>query len=91
MHCIFGHNNPVLNLNPKTQTKKRLTIYNTRNDKIALIKHVNVDHFIIIFKIKEEVKNLLREEEKQPTKKRPHIFSSSISNFFCYKATFQEM
>jgi hypothetical protein len=47
MHCIFGHNNPVLNLNPKTQAKKRLTIYNTSNDKIALIKHVNVDHFII--------------------------------------------
>jgi len=60
MHCIFGHNNPVLNLNPKTQAKKRLTIYNTSNDKIALIKHVNVDHFIILKNNKEEVNNLLR-------------------------------
>jgi len=52
MHYIFGHNNPILNLNPKSRAKKRLTIYNTSNDKIALIKHVNVDHLIIILKFK---------------------------------------
>jgi hypothetical protein len=47
-----------------------------------LRKHVNVDHYIIFLKIKEEVNNLLREDEKKPTKKKPNMFSSSISNFF---------
>jgi hypothetical protein len=91
MHYILGHNNLVLNLNPKTQAKKKLTIYNTRNCEISLRKHVNLDHFIILKEFKEEVSNPLRKEEKQPAKKRPNISSSSISKFFCYKGTFQEI
>jgi hypothetical protein len=88
---ILVHNNPILNLNPKTQAKKRLTIYNTSNGKITLKKHVIVDRFIIFLKIKEEVDNPLRKEEKQLAKKKPNIFNSSISSFFCYKGTFQEI
>jgi hypothetical protein len=44
MCCIFCHNNPILNLNPKNQAKKRLIIYNTTISIIVLKKHVNLDH-----------------------------------------------
>jgi len=53
MCCIFCYNNPILNLNPKTQIRG-LIIYNTINDIIALRKHVNVDHFIIILNLKNK-------------------------------------
>lgn len=52
---ILGHNNPILNLNPKTQAKKILTIYNTSNGKIALRKHVIVNHFIVLKKLKKKL------------------------------------
>jgi hypothetical protein len=44
MHCIFCHNNPILNVNPKTQTRKGLITYNITNGIVALRKHVNLDH-----------------------------------------------
>ncbi len=47
MHYIFCYNNLILNLNPKTQTRRGLIICNTFNGIIALRKHVNVDHFNI--------------------------------------------
>jgi len=47
MHCIFCHNNPILNVNPKIQARKGLIIYNITNDIVALKKHVNSDHFNI--------------------------------------------
>jgi hypothetical protein len=47
MHYIFSYNSLILNLNPKTQVRKGLIIYNTFNGIIALRKHVNVDHFNI--------------------------------------------
>jgi hypothetical protein len=50
MHCIICYNNPILNLNSKTQVKRGLIIYNTTNGITTLRKHVNVDHSII-FKI----------------------------------------
>ncbi len=31
MWCILCHNNPILNVNPKTQAKKGLIIYNSFN------------------------------------------------------------
>jgi hypothetical protein len=37
-----------LNLNSKTQGRRGLIIYNTTNGMIALRKHVNVDHSIIL-------------------------------------------
>jgi hypothetical protein len=48
MCSIICHNNPVLNLNPKTQARKGLIIYNTMNGIATLRKHVNSDHFEII-------------------------------------------
>jgi hypothetical protein len=47
MHCILCYNNPILNLNPKTQAKRRLIIYNTTNGITTLIEYVNLDHFNI--------------------------------------------
>jgi hypothetical protein len=53
MHCIC-HNNSILNLNPKTQTRRGLIKYNTTNGIIALRKHVNVGPiFIFIFNLKK--------------------------------------
>jgi hypothetical protein len=46
MCCIICHNNPVLNLNPKTQARKGLVKYNTMNGIATLRKHVNLDHFL---------------------------------------------
>jgi len=48
MHCIC-HNNSILNLNPKTQTRRGLIKYNTTNDIITLRKHVNVGPIFIYF------------------------------------------
>jgi hypothetical protein len=44
MCCIFCHNNPILNLNPKNQARKGLIIYNTTTIITMLRKHVNLDH-----------------------------------------------
>jgi hypothetical protein len=65
MRCILCHNNPILNVNPKTQARKGLIIYNTTNGIVALKKHVNLDHSNI-FKNFEKKKNCsLKEDENQ--------------------------
>jgi len=53
-----------LSLNPKTQTRRGLIIYNTTNGIVALRKHGSVDHSIFFFKIKKEVNKPLQKEEK---------------------------
>jgi uncharacterized protein with PQ loop repeat len=45
MHCIIYHNNPILNLNLKTQVRKGLIIYNKINTITTLKKHVNSYNF----------------------------------------------
>jgi hypothetical protein len=76
-----------LNLNPKIQAKRGLIIiYNIVNDIITL---KNLDHFNIFYKFEEEMNILLRKDEKKSSKKRPNMFSSSISKNFYYKGTFQ--
>jgi hypothetical protein len=68
-----------MNLNSKTQVKKRWIIYNTTNDIIVLKKHLNVNHSIIF------------EKKKNNLERIDHIFLGvSYSIFFCYKGTFQE-
>ncbi len=47
MCCILCHNNLILNLNPKTQTRRRLIIYNRTNDLTTLSKNVNSYNFNI--------------------------------------------
>jgi len=44
MHCILCHKNPILNVNPKTQVRKGLIIYNTTNYIVTLSKDVNSNH-----------------------------------------------
>jgi hypothetical protein len=41
MCCILCHNNPILNVNPKTQARKRLITYNTTNG-IDNLNHLNI-------------------------------------------------
>jgi hypothetical protein len=53
-----------LNLNPKTQARRGLRVYNTTNGIVTLRKHVSVDHSIIFLKIEEEVNNPLKKEER---------------------------
>ncbi len=66
MHCIFCHNNPILNLNPKIQVSKGLIIYNTINGITTLKKHVNLYHSNVLNFFFEEMNCPLREEEKKP-------------------------
>jgi hypothetical protein len=45
-------------------------------------------HIILIFLKKK--KNPLREDERQPSKKIPNVFSISISNFFAAKESLKK-
>jgi len=65
-------------------------MYNTTNVIATLRKHVNSDHSNILKKF-EKKKNLLRENEKQPSKQTPNISSNSISNSFVAKEPFKKM
>jgi len=82
MHCIFCHNNPILNLNKVNQARKGLIIYNTIIGITTLKKHVNLDHSNVLNFSKEEMNCPLKEEEKQPSKKKPNISSNSILFIF---------
>jgi hypothetical protein len=55
MHCIFCHNNHVLNFNPKIQARKWLIIYSTTNGIIALRKHINSKNLIFFKKLKNKL------------------------------------
>jgi hypothetical protein len=90
MHCIFSHSNPILNLNPKTQARKGLIIYNITNGITTLRKHVNVDHSNVLKKFEKEVNCLLRQEEKQPSKRRSNISYISISSFVFARKPFKK-
>jgi len=64
MFYIICYNSPILNLNPKTQARRRFIIYNTISGIIALVKHVYLYHYNIYIYSKE-VNNLLKEDERQ--------------------------
>jgi hypothetical protein len=87
--CILCHNNLVLNLNSKIQARKRLIIYNTIDGITTLRKHVKSNQCNIFKKI-EKINSPLKEDERQPFKKRRNIFPNFVSRFFCCKRTFQE-
>jgi hypothetical protein len=88
--CIFYHNNPILNINPKTQARKGLIICNSSNGIIALRKHVNLDHPNILKKFEKKINCLLREDEIQSSKKKPNVSPNSISSFFIVKEPFKK-
>jgi hypothetical protein len=90
VHCILCHNNPILNVNPKTQAKKGLIIYNTTNGIAPLRKHVNLNHSNILKQFEKEVNFPLKEDERHLSKRKPNISSDSISSFFVAKELFKK-
>jgi hypothetical protein len=46
-----------------------------------LRKHVNSDNHNILKKFEEDIDWPLREDEKQPSEKKPNIYFNSKSNF----------
>ncbi len=42
-YCNFCHNKLILNLNPKTQARKGIIMYNNINGIYTLRKHVNLE------------------------------------------------
>jgi hypothetical protein len=65
MHCIFCHKSSILNLNPKTQVKRKLIMYNTINVITTLKKHVNSYHCNFFLNLKK-INSPLKEDERQP-------------------------
>jgi hypothetical protein len=55
MWCILCHNNPILNVNPKTQIRKGLIIYNSSNGIMALRKQINSYQPNIFLKFEKEI------------------------------------
>ncbi len=90
MRCIICHNNPILNVNPKTQARKRLIIYNSFNGIIALRKHVNSNHPNIFKKIEKEINCLLRKDEKKFPKIDQMFFLIPCLGFFATKEPFKK-
>jgi hypothetical protein len=60
MQCILCHNNPILNVNPKTRASNGLIIYNSYNGIAALRKHVNSYHHNILKKFEEKINLFLK-------------------------------
>jgi hypothetical protein len=79
-----------LNLNPKIQARKRLIIYNTTNGIVTLRKHDNANHSNVLNFFEKKVNCLLREEEKQPFKKRLNISLTPYLVFFCARKPFKK-
>jgi hypothetical protein len=90
MWCILCHNNTILNVNPKTQARKGLIIYNSFNGIVALRKQINSYHPNIFLNSKKKINCPLKEDERQPSKKRSNVSSNSISLFFATKEPFKK-
>ncbi len=90
MHYILCHNNPILNVNPKTQARKGLIIYNAINGIATLRKHVNSDHFNVLKNFEENFYCPLRQDERKPSIKRPNISFYSRLDFFVTKEPFKK-
>ncbi len=83
MYCMLHYSKLVGHaiLEPRTKLKKTLVSYFKSNGITTLKKHMDVDHGLIVKKIKEKMNNMKSPLEKQPTKKRPIMTTSAISNF----------
>jgi len=88
MCCIICYNNLVLNWNSRNQARKGLIIYNTTNGITILKKMQCRPFFKKTFKWKK-MNNPLK-DERQPSKKKPNISTSSISKFFAIKEPFKK-
>jgi hypothetical protein len=69
-------------LEPRTKLRKPFVSYFKSNGIITLKRHMDVDHGIIVKKIKEKMNNMKSPLERQPVKKRSIMTTSAISNFF---------
>jgi hypothetical protein len=72
MQCTLCHNDPILNVNPNTQARKRLVIYNSSNGIVSLRKHVNSYHLNILKKNKKLI--ILSGKMKNNFPKRDQMF-----------------
>jgi len=68
--------------NPIIKERKRLIIYYKNYGIIVVKKHLNANHCIIVKKFEEEINNeIIWNVEKQPTKKRPNVWTNAIFIF----------
>jgi hypothetical protein len=75
MFYIICYNSPILNLNPKTQARKRFIIYNTITSMTTLIKHVNLYHYNILNFFDEGVNNFWKKMKDNVQKKTKYVFN----------------
>jgi hypothetical protein len=77
---------------PNLNTKERKCLYYKTYEKIALEKHVNIDHALILNFFEEEINGPIRGTfERQPTKKRFCVLDNAIFKFFVVKDPFKRM
>ncbi len=77
---------------PRTKLRKGLISYYKTNGKLALKKHVDVEHDLLAKKLDEKVNSLERiQVENQLTKKRENVSSIEISKFFFAKFLTRKM
>jgi hypothetical protein len=98
MQCILCRNNPILNVNPKTQARKGLIIYNSSYGIATLRKNINSDHPNRLKKFEEEINCPLREMKDNFPKKDqmflliPYLFfllqKNLLRNMMCNKSNF---
>jgi hypothetical protein len=82
MFCIVCYNCSFNGLNSRTKSRKCLISYNKNSGLIALNKHMDVEHYIIIKAWVRSEQSSERKCENTTIKERLTAFGSSISNFF---------
>jgi hypothetical protein len=72
MCYILCHNNPVNEINPRTQLRRRLILYLKTNGMTFLKEHMDVDIGLVATVFEKQVNNLLKgkEEKKKVAIKR---------------------
>jgi hypothetical protein len=71
--------------------REGIITYSKKNGIIALEKHVDANHVVLVKRIEEKVKSPLKNVlEKQLAKKKPNMSNSKISKFFWCKRSFKK-
>jgi hypothetical protein len=83
MRCHVCYYNQITITNSRTQLRKGIISYFKNNGITTFKKHVDVDHVVLAKTFEEELHNFGKVIiTKKLIKKRPNIFTSSISSFF---------
>jgi hypothetical protein len=91
MRCIFCYQEPIIGINSRTQTRKRLISYYKTNGITFFKKHADVKHIVIVKMFEEKVNFLLKGSvEIQLAKKIGIVYSGSIFEFFFVKNSFKK-